>query len=410
MEESSNLVNNSTNEQTPKKRGFLSVLFILIVLALVYFGWQYFSSINQPGAPGTEKTNYLISDVPYYGFYNLYFKTDYAPPIGAVSDVLGYWGDKRLTLGEQLAQLPANRKKPDGSYERTSILDLENFFRKNGYEASSAALNKPDEAVNEIKKYVNSDKKMPVIIAQKLVPEVLSEDEKRWGFRVVIGIFEDTKKILVHDYFFGNNYEISFDDFQKMLRGGTNALLAVWPSEKIKESLAIPQTFKYPARTQSMEKLGKLLATSGAMAWMKWYEKDYEKSSAFFKEVVGDQNFNLLPNAFQVTMLSTLALADVFINKYDEAIKIINEQALPKNQAIKVAPEEWFVSPIDKMAYPYFVLSLAYLKNNQSDLALETYREMVRLRDINNNIAKANNIKSSFPDLTIAELEKKISK
>ena len=84
---------------------------------------------------------------------------------------------------------------------------------------------------------------------------------------MVIGIFDDEKKVIVHDHLLGNNYEISYQDFENMFLPNARAILAVWPSDKIKGIIKGPNSqTSYPPRLEAMDKLGPVLALTWADA------------------------------------------------------------------------------------------------------------------------------------------------
>ncbi len=62
-----------------KKWIILVVLFI--VAGLLIFGFFYY--------PQIKKINYLISGVPYYGFYNHFFDIGNVTVVTSISDILG---------------------------------------------------------------------------------------------------------------------------------------------------------------------------------------------------------------------------------------------------------------------------------------------------------------------------------
>ncbi len=365
------------------------IIIISALLVLLIGGWLYCSQFLA--------VNYLIPGVPYNGIYNLLFQRADSAWISSASDILGYWGDKRFEL------LNLQEKFPPGKI--TTFASTKKFFEENGYETYEQLSVEPDNVIKEIKKFVNRSKKIPVIVYQKQSLENFLS-----GQRVVIGVFDKEKKIIVHDHNLGNNYEISYDDFGKM-SSPNSAILAVWPSDKIKGLIEGPNySLPYPERLESMSKAGNLLATKRALAI--WYidRKDFEKANAFYRELVDDPSFHYFPPAFQVLQLLAFAQTYINLDQVDEAIKIIQERVLPINKNLSQSPQGWVVSSRDKSSYPYFVLSLAYLRKGQRDLAIAAYKDYKEIRSINNSIyEKAGETYLSLPPL-IDELEKAISK
>ncbi len=245
-------------------------------------------------------------------------------------------------------------------------------------------------------------------------------ETKAAGPRVVIGIYDKNKKVIIHDNALGNNYEFSYSGFERMFSLNSRLILAVWPSDQIKGLIKSPDySIPYPARTEAMDKLGPLLAENLSDVYAYWFKySDAEKSkasykvNAFYKVLADNPNFAYLPKAVQVIMLSEFALTYIHspLNNYDEAIKIIKERVLPLNQNVGEAPEGWLVLPVDKLSFPYFVISLTYLKKGERTEAIKYYKEMLAVQNLVKDKIKDNAIfKNTVVFSRIPELEKAIS-
>lgn len=362
---------------------------IILAVSLILLGgvWFYYSRVLT--------VNYLIPSVPYNGIQNLFFQGANAPAIASTMDILGYWGDERFKI--------ADLKEKFFSISTSSPpYSIKIFFEENGYEIYQGSSSYLDGEIKEIKKFVNSKEKIPVIVFQK---NHLDSKASLLVSRVVIGVFDNEKKVVVHDNLLGNNYEISYEDFRKMFKPNTRVILAIWPSEKIKGIIKGPNyNLPYPERTEATDKLGHLLTSKASEIVLYRSSGNFEKDLALYKEFVDDPNFEYSPPAFRVSILSAFARTYINLKQYDEAIKIINERVLPLNQNLNKAPEGWFIS-VDKFSYPYFVLSLAYLKKGEKNLAVVYYKETVLLRDASVKIIGDKIF--LFP--RIDELEKEIS-
>jgi hypothetical protein len=340
-----------------KKRIIIAIGLILLIVASI-LTWRFF--FNRP-----DKVNYLIQGVPYHGIYNLFFRGADSTAISSIISVLGYWGDTRFTLNE------IKMKFPPG--EQVKSEGLENFFKESGYETYRWSSSEADGEIDIIKRYINSQKKVPVIVLQR---RSLNETFVNSGFRVVIGILEKDKKIIVHDHDFGNNYEILFHDFEEMSAPNARAILAAWPSEKIKNQIKGPDySAPYPERLEAMDELGEAMVTKAVSAIDNYRKGEMEDALKLYSEFIGDSSFVQFPLAFKLWWLSVFAGINVEANKPEEAIKIITEQVLPFNKRINEAPAGWFVPPEDRLFYPYIILSKAYLKKDQKDMAVSNYNE-----------------------------------
>ena len=332
--------------------------------------------------------NYLIPGVPYNGIYNLLFREAAMSNIASTMDILGYWGDERFSVSDL-----KNKFFPTS----TSSLPYtpKHFFEENGYQTYNWLTTQPGNEIREIKKFVNPDKKIPVMVFQRRsldpkIPEIIDA-------KVVIGIFDNEKKVIVHDFLLGNNYEISYDDFEKMFPNGNGrvTILAVWPSDKINGLIKGPDyNIPYPQRLEAMDKLGNSLEpfTSVYLPSEDGNSISYRLTSAaapeqvliFCKDITDDPNFKYFPRQFQVYFFSALARQYITLNQLDEAIRVLKENVLPLNENLnETLGKGWYIVPVDKLSTPYFLLSLAYLRKGENKLALENYKEFMQLRDAN---------------------------
>jgi hypothetical protein len=227
------------------------------------------------------------------------------------------------------------------------------------------------------------------------------------GFRVIIGVSDDEKKITVHDYNFGNNYEISYQDFETMLAPSYLSVLAIWPSEdltgQIKGAPDPQQAPAYPARLEAMDKVGELLAVDQTEA-LHLISLPSRRSEGFliYKGFLENPNFQYFPSIYKVNLLSYLAERFLSYGLYDNAIKVIQDKVLPINHDLNQNPPEgWYIPDQDKIAYPYSVLAEAYIKKGEKNLAKAALEEMKKIM-----VAPE---RREYFDSTISRLEKEIS-
>jgi len=355
-----------------KKTRYIIIFSILIITwgVLGFFGWKVY---KKKQVNNMQQVNYLIPGVPYYGFYNHYFDAN-SLAATSMADNLGYWGD-----GVNLPDLLNTFIKKDEKGNRTypTILEIKNFFQEKGYETYSWTANEPGGEINEIKKFVNPDKKIPVIVFQKQSTDPTSSTRE---FRVVIGVFDNQQKVIVHDHDFGNNYEISYQDFESMFKPDARTILAVWPKAELASKLRGPDYSKqYPKRLQAMDDLGELLVR-GAEAVRLFNKGEYEQSLQLYQEFITDLKFSHFPPAHQVSFYTFLAQIYSRMDKMDEAIKVINEKALPINHNLSQSYGEWG-SPVnaDRFWGPYNVLGMIYQKKGDKELAKNNFEEVLKI-------------------------------
>ncbi len=331
------------------------IILIILALFVVAGGFYYYRA----------QVNYLIPGVPYYGFYNHFFDAD-STRVTSVADILDYWGDK-VDLPALLSAFAAT----------STTLQLQKFFQEKGYETYRYASAQPGNEINEIKKFVNPKKKIPVIVYQRR-----SVDPARIinGFRVVIGVFDSEKKIIVHDHDFGNNYEISYKDFEVMFGPNARAILAVWPSDDLAKKIKGPDYSKeYPKRLRAMDNLGELLVKGADAVALADVSKN-EQALQLYQEFVADPKFSYFPPAHQVDFYTFLAQIYLQLGKTDEAIKVINEKALPINHDLTQSYEDW-EKPAgrDRFVWPYYVLGGIYQKKGDKELARKNFEEALKI-------------------------------
>ncbi|MEK7461798.1 MAG: C39 family peptidase [Patescibacteria group bacterium] len=241
-------------DQEPQGMRYPKVLPLsLLVIFIGAFGYYFYVSYEQP-------VNHLIEGVPYYGVYNLY--PDFTSAATSIATVLRYYNDERVSFND------LKNKFPDLRYDKDDISNFQNafnFFEAQGYDAFSIRLlnaKYTDRKINEIKKFIKKD--IPVIINQQKRLDTKSDDIERFGWRVVIGVFDNEKKIIVHDVALGNNYELSFDDFERLFVPDASRMLAVWPKNDLAQSLPKPGNgTQYPERSPIMENAYEIIGAAG---------------------------------------------------------------------------------------------------------------------------------------------------
>lgn len=385
-----------------KDRKFLFIIILFILVSLVGLSFfnsglslsdyfysardSFYSGFNYLKEKAEElvekeavRVNYLIPGVPYYGFYNHYFQLQLELPrsnptvLSSVVTLLAYWGDNRFDLADLAEEFPSG-----GLF---STKEMEEFFIKNDYQTYRWTSRTAGGEIDEIKKFINPGKKVPVIIFQRASFEPVSPFLR---YHLGIGVFDQDQKIVVHDYYFGNNYEISYDDFEEMFSPNARSILAVWPSEELKEIIEEPNhQVAYPVRLENMDKIGNLLVTKRARANQYAMSDEFEKAEelSLYEDYFNDPSFKYLPPALQVFELCFWAV--YYSEDPDKMIEIITERILPINHNLDEAPEGWILTPQDKFVYPYYLLSQAYLKKGERDLALQAYNEAKQIEVIN---------------------------
>lgn len=361
-----------------------TVIAAIIVAFFVYYYFLY-----------NPRVNYLIPGVPYYGFYNNFLGTR-SPMIASVADILHYWGDERFYLTDIKQRFSASPQFKDF----ISTPQIADFFQANGYQIFSWNSNKSGSEIDQLKKFINENKKIPVIIFQKhsFLPE-----EKAGTFRVVIGIFDDKKTIIVHDYDFGNNFEISYDDFNKLFLPGTRSMLAIWPGKDLQNTIKGPNYQKaYPERLTLMTELVGYSFKIDTAEWF-FYNRNYAAAVQSLTELINQNEFNYLPALYKTYFYTLLSRAYLFLNQTDKAIEVLTQKAIPLNHDLN-QPDNGWVEQLNyfrnykeaKLTAPYYYLGRAYqikgekkLAKENFEKALEIYQGSLRAQRAIDNLAKS---------------------
>ncbi len=277
----------------------------------------------------------------------------------------------------------------DKHFKPDKLKENVKFFQDNGYETYRWTSTKPGSELEEIKKFVNSSKKIPVIVYQK---ESVSPDSESLNFRVIIGVMDKEKKVIAHDNFFGNNYEISYQDFQAMFQPDARAILAVWPNKELAKKIkGADHAMIYPQRLAVMDQLGEhLVKSSDALTY--YYQKNYEKSFQVYQEFLSDPKMNSYPPAYRVVFYNFQATLYFALNKPDEVIKFLTNQSLPINDNLNQPYGTW-TEQVElfekdpgfkdykehKFLTPYYWLAKAYLLKNDRESAGNYFEEILKI-------------------------------
>lgn len=371
---------------------FLCVLAVIIIGAGLVFYFFLKNANNNNEVKG--EINYLIPGVPYHGFYDHFFDAD-SLVVSSVADVLGYWGDERFNIQDLISYFPDSLNR-DNTVTTTvyTSLNIQSFFENNGYETYRWASDKAGGELNEIKKFVNLSKKIPVIVYQKRSDD---SDHMAVGFRVVIGIFDNTEKIIVHDHDYGNNYEISYQNFEKMFQPNARAILAVWPSNELAAQLSKPtHSSAYPPRLKVMDEMGNLLI-KGADAIGFWRQRNYQRAITLEEEFVNDPKFNDFSPAHRIRFYTFLSRLYLSIGNIEKAKEVLINKVGPINNNLSLPYGEWTEQisyfrnnrTEDKSEIPFAILAGIYFTQGDQKKSLENLEIATRIKPTDASIYQA---------------------
>jgi len=336
----------------------------IAILALAASGYWYLST----------RVNHLIPGVPYYGIYDGFM--DYQNNmVTNTMMILDYYGDERFSPHELLPRFKANGADRDIDW-------IDTFFREAGYETYVNFDVPQGEAIKYIKKFVNSEQNVPIVIEQKRSP-----DPKFMAnvLRLVIGVFDGEKKLVIHDYSFGNNHEVSYQDFENKF-GSTHSVFAAWPSEELKSQLkGIDASQSYSPRLPVMDEIGPYLAGNAAdirlyhIKWEEDPEAGYDDFRNALESFVQDPRLEKLHPLARMEPLLGYARVLWAGGMLDEAAKFIETEILPMNKDLDESYNGWHLHSHmvknGKVAMPWVHLARIYIRQQQGEKALKALEE-----------------------------------
>ena len=224
----------------------------LAVVVLFVLAGGYLLSAKRKALTGSSTAklvNYTIPDVPYFGLYNHIGKNSYLgqkTSASAIAMLLEYWNPGENNFDEI-------RRSFDPRKQEVSMDDVKKAIDMMGdYSTKGEHLE-----MGELGKYINTEKKTPLLLFLPLDKNQAVDVEYN-STNILIGVNSTEKKLILHSYWFGNNYEMSFDEYNELLKKMAPALrnyyIVVQPKnlqvalESIDKRASVP----YPARTSVM--------------------------------------------------------------------------------------------------------------------------------------------------------------
>jgi|GEM_PF-1488640 len=365
---------------------FIGILVGIFVATFVLGFFVFGSNLSLLGRESDK--DYVIPGVPYFGLYS--HRGDKSYMVGgdvssAMTSVLDYWNP-----GENNYVEIANFFSTAGGHFVTGE-SYKEFITYSGNKKISVS-KVHAEKVEDLKKYINPSVRTPLVFFHSIDPSQ-PENNTYHPAKVLIGIKETEKKMIVHDYWLGNNYEISFDDFakdwEKMRSDERYSYTVIQPielKEKVKE-LKSRKTENYPDRTQTMT-VGEDMLKNMAMGRGAYTLNLNEMSAEYFLKVKSSSDYEkYFPPYLKVRMFSYLA--DVYSRqgKHGEAVAYA-EHAVEMNHDLDKPSGDWpgyevtgnNVNMIDRVPEPYKILGDIHFRKGDVANALESYQKALDIR------------------------------
>lgn len=362
----------------------VSGIFLLALLGL--FGWYVLKTPTVD--PGTF--SYTIPGVPYIGVHNRVGEQSYvvSDPSAAVMSILEYWNPGKHNFREITNEI---RQNIVGGL--STIDHIENYILSLGdYTVEQKRL-----TIDEIKEYINSKVKTPPFLFLPLTASQPAEPPYYYPATVLIGIDEPEQKVIFSSYWLGNNYEISFDEFQilqnRMLSDDRNKYLIIQP-KNLPTALAKLKNLEetsYPPRgiimNETVEMFKNYTVGLGGVI-----HGSHPVQESYFEDVINNPKFvQFMPPYFKVYTLYKLAEANLALGRDNEATEYVM-RAIELNHDLDEPFEDFpgfeirFNVPattIDRVSGPYRVLGDIYMKSNEFMAAKEAYEKALAIHSEN---------------------------
>jgi len=335
------------------------------------------------------QSDYVISGVPYIGIYNHTGKFNQfsGDKDSAIASVLEYWQPGENDLGNIRAVLAKKEIKP---------LDMANFV--NGISGMKAELK--ILKLEELGNYISPQARTP-LVAFFAVDENQPAENHYYPSRVLIGVKEIEQKLVFHDFWLGNNFEISFDEYGKLLAKTPpvlrNKYLAIQPVDLVNKLSEIKkrQFSSYPARTEIMNG-AKQMFKNYALAWSPYQDGQYDLAESYYTKVINDPNFEkFFPPEYKVRVYAQLA--EMQLGKKDLENAMVNVQkSIAMNHDLDKPFRDWPGYELSNNAPGHFsensisyrVQGDIYLATGDFEKAKESYQKALVIKP-NNPLAKA---------------------
>ncbi len=301
-------------------------LGVIILALIVFFAWNHWRTKNMiQENPLAQKIDYIIPGVPYYGIYNhkesaSFLSTDKP---AAIASVLEYWnpGKNNFQTIDQFFPNLVERKEFD---KPRSWDEIKNFVNSQGNYVTEIE----ELIIDDLKKYVNPKTKTPVIIT-------LAIDQNQpvnipyYTMKVLIGIKESEQKLVFHDFWFGNNYELTYDEFNKLAEKTNprfkNKYLVIQPKDinnKLKEINNASNTNSLdPKRTQLTNINSQMLLNYILGSAVLKYGLPSRMAIDYSEKVKNEASFeSSFPPIFKTLLFFRLAQAYLALDDLDNAL------------------------------------------------------------------------------------------
>ena len=375
-----------------KKTWFGICLIAIFFVFIIVFFWIIKNknmSLDDLTRTVSKKENYVIPGVPYYGAQN-YLKGCGSPSCNSVAAIMEYWNPGGVDASEI-----------DGKFSNGGTASgIISFFSQKGFSAQEVKL-----TTDDFSKYINPEEKTPLLLFLPLnvsQPDVLGY----YPATILIGVDENSHMLTFHNYWLGNNYELSYDAFNqlesKLSPDRRNSFVVIQPSnlsDKLKE-VAERKIANYPPKTSVVQNGGQLFVDYGIGVFA-YNRKMYDVAIEYFSKVENSSAFNDYFPPYYKTMLYYRA-GEAYYGKDDLNNALLYAQkSVAGDYGFNQPFKDWRgTRPWSKLSGPYSFLGDIYRQKKDFQKAKESYSKALKIAPNNNRAKKGMDILNASVEST----------
>lgn len=351
----------------------ISLVIILFIVIISFWSVKNYKTLIS-NKLDIMNSAYIIPGVPYYGVHN-HFAGYLEGNTNSVFSVIEYWNPGLI---ESL------KAKKNNLYVG-NLSEVSTIFGKENFTAQTIKL-----SLSDLKKYINPEIKTPLLLSLPIsVDQPITV--KYYPLTLLIGINEKEQKLIFHNYWLGNNYEISYNEFNQLENSlpisQRNLYVVIQPTnlnEKLKE-ISQRKIEAYPARTSIMQN-GEQMLKYYAIGSGAYGLKMNNIAREYLLKSENDTNFDeYLPPFFKTWMDNAIGQIYYDENDLDNAL-LYAQKAVAENHDLNQPFKDWLGIELDwrsgdetRFSSSYNLLGDLYRAKKDFQKAKDSYTEALRI-------------------------------
>jgi len=374
------------NETKNKKIFWLVALGAILLASGVYF-IVMLKNINKNEQVASAGA-YTVPNVPYFGMYD--HKGSFSFVCGYMSgdfcisalEILEYWNPGQNNIRSVCDRLGEGISDSESAV-RVAPYNLTQMFDEKGFSVEFINISLAD-----LKKYINPKSRTPLLLFLPISTDQ-PDTVPYYPATVLIGVDEKEQKLTFHSYWLGNNYELSFDDFNQLQNrlqpDQRNAYVVIQPKnldEKLKE-VSERKVETYPARTSIMQNGEQMFKNYAIGSGGAYNASLWPQALDYLSKTENNPSFNeFFPPYFKTMLYYQMAKMYFLKNDLDNALNYA-QRAVAINQDLNKPWKDWpgyevsYVRPDARGVAPEPYTILGDILDKKGDLngALKAYKQ-----------------------------------